>query len=213
MSTATVTGPRTTPLARSPRRPSSSSAGRSADRSRKDKILLLRRLRAAGVREHAAGSLRPAGRFDAGADQPGAFTYFKSLEEPFDATNDAITTLGRLDLQLGDADRPSVRYSYSSNKPLNDDVNGNGLEPNTMGALTNNGTERDRTNIFVGEGHQRVDQAACCSKRAARTGYEERPRDANFEGTSVQSVRRQLRARFRFCQTSSSIGACRSRRT
>ena len=33
--------------------------------------LLLRRVRAAGVREHAPGPVRPAGRFHAGADQPG----------------------------------------------------------------------------------------------------------------------------------------------
>ena len=80
-----------------------------------------------------------------------AFNYFKSLEEPFDATNDAITTLGRVDWQLGDADRFSVRYSYSSNKALNANATGNALDPNTISALTNNGTEKDRTNIVVGQ--------------------------------------------------------------
>ena len=80
-----------------------------------------------------------------------AFNYYKSLEEPFDATNDAITTLGRVDWQMGEADRLSVRYSYSSNKALNANATGNALDPNTISALTNNGTEKDRTNIIVGQ--------------------------------------------------------------
>ena len=36
-----------------------------------------------------------------------AFNYFKSLEEPFDATNDAITTLGRVDFG------PRAAFSHS----------------------------------------------------------------------------------------------------
>ncbi len=80
-----------------------------------------------------------------------AFDYFKGLEEPFEATNDAITTLGRVDFQLADADRLSFRYSYSSNKALNANATGNALDPNTISALTNNGTEKDRTNILVGQ--------------------------------------------------------------
>ena len=115
-----------------------------------------------------------------------AFNYFKSLEEPFDATNDAITTLGRVDFQLGDADRLSFRYSYSSNKALNANATGNALDPNTISALTNNGTERDRTNIFVGQYTSALSSALLFEGRG-QYGYEERPRDANFEGTSVQS--------------------------
>ena len=87
-----------------------------------------------------------------------AFNYFKGLEEPFDATNDAITTLGRLDFQLAGANRLSVRYSYSSNKALNANATGNALDPNTISALTNNGTEKDRTNIARRAVHQRAQQ-------------------------------------------------------
>ncbi|MBK5299332.1 MAG: TonB-dependent receptor [Vicinamibacteria bacterium] len=116
-----------------------------------------------------------------------AFTYFKSLEEPFDATNDAITTLGRVDWQLGEADRLSVRYSYSSNKALNANATGNALDPNTISALTNNGTEKDRTNIVVGQYTSAISSSLLFEVRG-QYGYEERPREANFEGASVQSV-------------------------
>ena len=44
-----------------------------------------------------------------------------------------------------------MRYSYSSNKALNANATGNALDPNTISALTNNGTEKDRTNIVVGQ--------------------------------------------------------------
>lgn len=116
-----------------------------------------------------------------------AFDYYKSLEEPFEATNDAITTLGRVDFQLADADRLSFRYSYSSNKALNANATGNALDPNTISALTNNGTERDRTNIFVGQYTSALSSSLLFEARG-QYGYEERPRDANFEGTSVQSA-------------------------
>ena len=116
-----------------------------------------------------------------------AFNYFKSLEEPFDATNDAITTLGRVDWQLADADRLSFRYSYSSNKALNANATGNALDPNTISALTNNGTERDRTNILVGQ-YTSAFSSSLLFEARGQYGYEERPRDANFEGTSVQSA-------------------------
>ena len=123
-----------------------------------------------------------------------AFNYFKWLEEPFDATNDAITTLGRVDWQIGDADRLSVRYSYSSNKALNANATGNALDPNTISALTNNGTEKDRTNIVVGQYTSALSSSLLFEARG-QYGYEERPREANFEGTDGAVGHRQLRDR------------------
>ena len=117
-----------------------------------------------------------------------AFNYFKSLEEPFEATNDAITTLGRVDWQVGEADRLSVRYSYSSNKALNANATGNALDPNTISALTNNGTEKDRTNIVVGQYTSALSSSLLFEARG-QYGYEERPREANDPtGVTVESV-------------------------
>ena len=117
-----------------------------------------------------------------------AFNYFKSLEEPFEATNDAITTLGRVDWQIGEADRLSVRYSYSSNKALNANATGNALDPNTISALTNNGTEKDRTNIIVGQYTSALSSSLLFEARG-QYGYEERPREANDPtGVTVESI-------------------------
>ena len=116
-----------------------------------------------------------------------AFNYYKSLEEPFEATKDAITTLGRVDWQIAQADRLSLRYSYSSNKALNANATGNALDPNTISALTNNGTEKDRTNILVGQYTSALTSNLLFEARG-QYGYEERPREANFEGASVQSA-------------------------
>ena len=150
--------------------------------------LLLRRLRAAGVREHAAGALRSAGRLHAGrrpARRPSTTT------SPSKSRLTRPTTPSRrwagVDWQLGEADRLSVRYSYSSNKALNANATGNALDPNTISALTNNGTEKDRTNIVVGQ-YTSAFTSSMLFEARGQYGYEERPREANFEGTSVQSA-------------------------
>src|SRR5205085_2757316 len=80
-----------------------------------------------------------------------AFSYYKSLETPFDATNDAWTALGRVDYQFNSANRLGLRYSHSDNTALNSNATGNALDPNTISALSNNGTEKDSTNIVVGQ--------------------------------------------------------------
>ena len=117
-----------------------------------------------------------------------AFDYFKSLETPFDATNDAQTLLGRVDFQLAGAKRFSLRYSYSNNKALNANATGNALDPNTISALTNNGTEKDSTNVFVAQYTSALRSNMLLEARG-QYAREERPRLANDPtGTSVQTV-------------------------
>ena len=58
--------------------------------------------------------------------------------------------LGRTDYQLSGG-RFSVRYSFSDNDAKNANATGNALADTTVSALSNNGTERDRTNTFVGQ--------------------------------------------------------------
>ena len=157
-------------MARTPRRRSSSSAARSAARSRKDKVFFFGAYEQQDFENTRQVLFDRLAGFTPVPTSQEAFNYFKSLEEPFDATNDAITTLGRVDWQIGDADRFSVRYSYSSNKALNANATGNALDPNTISALTNNGTEKDRTNIVVGQYTSALSSAACCSRRAGSTG-------------------------------------------
>lgn len=112
------------------------------------------------------------------ADTAEAFNYFKSLEEPFDSTNDAESILGRVDYQMPQGKRLAVRYSFSNNKALNANATGNSLSDTTISALSNNGTERDRTNTVVGEYTQAVRSNALLEIRG-QYSREERPRDAN----------------------------------
>ena len=107
-----------------------------------------------------------------------AFDFFKGLEEPFDTTNDAQTLLGRLDFQLAGANRLSVRYSYSNNKALNANATGNALDPNTVSALTNNGTEKDNTNTLVGQYTNALGTSLLFEVRG-QYAREDRPREAN----------------------------------
>jgi hypothetical protein len=107
-----------------------------------------------------------------------AFNFFKGLEQPFDATNDAEAILGRVDYQMPEGNRLAVRYSFSNNKALNSNATGNALSDTTISALSNNGTERDRTNTVVGEFTSALRSNTLLEIRG-QYSREERPRDAN----------------------------------
>lgn len=107
-----------------------------------------------------------------------AYNYFKAKEEPFDATNDAEALLGRIDYQMEGAKRLAVRYSFSDNKALNSNATGNALSDTTTSALSNNGTERDRTNTLVGEFTSAARSNLLLELRG-QYSREQRPRDAN----------------------------------
>jgi len=112
------------------------------------------------------------------ADTAEAYNYFKGLEEPFEATNDAEAILGRVDYQMPEGNRLAVRYSFSNNKALNSNATGNALSDTTISALSNNGTERDRTNTVVGEFTSALRTSTLLEIRG-QYSREQRPRDAN----------------------------------
>ncbi|HET6897545.1 MAG TPA: TonB-dependent receptor, partial [Vicinamibacteria bacterium] len=116
-----------------------------------------------------------------------AFNYYKSQETPFDATNDAWTGLARLDYQFNSANRLSVRYSHSDNTALNANATGNALDPNTVSALSNNGTEKDNTNIIIGQFTSSL-RANMLLVVRGQWGREERPRLANAEAPNVTNA-------------------------
>ncbi len=80
-----------------------------------------------------------------------AFNFYKSLEGPYQQTNDGITALGRLDFNFNDRNQANVRYNYSFNKAQNAVTAGTSLDPTTTSGVSNNGTEGDRQNTFVGQ--------------------------------------------------------------
>ncbi len=80
-----------------------------------------------------------------------AFSLYKSLEGPYTQTNDGITALGRLDFTFNTKYNANIRYNYSFNKALNAVTAGTSLDPITNSALSNNGTEGNSQNTFVGQ--------------------------------------------------------------
>jgi len=120
------------------------------------------------------------------ADTQEAYDYYKSLETPFDTTNDATALLGRVDYQLGTGSRLSLRYSWSRNEALNANAVGNALADTTTSALSNNGTEKDGTNTLVGQYTSAI-RGNLLFEARGQYAREERPRLANALEPMVQT--------------------------
>lgn len=80
-----------------------------------------------------------------------AFNFYKGLEGPYQQTNDGTTAMARLDFNFNDRNQANVRYNYSFNKALNAVTAGTSLNPTTNSGVSNNGTEGNRQNTFVGQ--------------------------------------------------------------
>jgi outer membrane receptor for ferrienterochelin and colicin len=120
------------------------------------------------------------------ANQQEAFDFLKSLETPFIQTNDAIALLGRADYEINSNHRFNIRYNYSRNNGENAVATGDALDPTTNRALTNNGTEKDRTNGVVGQMSSFL-SANMVNELRFQYVRETRPRIPNFEGTTVET--------------------------
>lgn len=116
-----------------------------------------------------------------------AFDYYKALQVPFEQTNDAKAGLARFDYNFNENHRFNVRYSQSNNNALNANATGNALFPTTVSALSNNGTEQDRTYTVTG---QLTDYFAGNLVNEVRSQYtrEVRPRLANAESPNVTNA-------------------------
>lgn len=114
-----------------------------------------------------------------------AFNFLRSLEVPFEQTNDAYALLGRVDWNVNNANRFNVRYSYSRNDALNAAATGETtLDPTTPSALSANGIERNRNNIVVGQFISNL-TAAAINELRFQYAREQRPREANAEEPNV----------------------------
>lgn len=114
------------------------------------------------------------------------FNFLRGLEVPFTQTNDARAFLGRTDFQLNNSNRFNIRYSYSKNTALNANSTGNALSPATVSALSNNGTELDRTHTVVGQ-LASILSPTLVNELRGQFSYEQRPRLPNAEQTTVES--------------------------
>jgi hypothetical protein len=121
------------------------------------------------------------------ADNGEAYDFYRGLEEDFEATNDALALLGKVDYQWPAGTRFSVRYSYSTNKAENSNATGNALEATTTSALSNNGTEKNGTNTVVGQFTTALRSNLLFEARG-QYSRERRPREANQESPTVQNT-------------------------
>src|SRR5262249_31564306 len=112
-----------------------------------------------------------------------AYSYYKSLETPFEQTNDAYLFLGKVDYQLSDRHHLSGRYNHSNYQGLNATSVGTALAPTLSNALSNNGTEIDRTRTGVGQLTSTWTRFA--NELRGQYAYESRPRQANAQSPTV----------------------------
>jgi hypothetical protein len=118
--------------------------------------------------------------FTPGVGTQEAFDFFQGLQGPFQVTNDAIALLGRVDYEINSNHRFNVRYSYSRNNAENANATGNALFPNTVSALSNNGTEKDRTNTVVGQ-FASILSPTIVNEFRGQYSREQRPRETNSD--------------------------------
>ncbi|MFL6207764.1 MAG: carboxypeptidase regulatory-like domain-containing protein [Pyrinomonadaceae bacterium] len=79
-----------------------------------------------------------------------ALNFSLGQEGPYQQTNDAKVFLTRMDFNINQKNQFNIRYNYSTNSALNSVTAGTSLTPTTNSALTNNGTEGDRSHTVVG---------------------------------------------------------------
>ena len=111
--------------------------------------------------------------------------YLRSLELPYEQTNDAYAGLGRIDWNINDSNRFNGRINYSRNDALNAAATGETvLDPTTTSAISANGIERNRNKIFVGQLVSNLGASAINELRF-QFAREDRPREANVESPNV----------------------------
>lgn len=82
---------------------------------------------------------------------PEAYDYFRSLEHPFTATNDAVALTPRMDYQFREGSQLMVRYNYSRSEAVNEVSIGDATFARTTQALSANGTEQDSIHYATGQ--------------------------------------------------------------
>ncbi|MDQ3088339.1 MAG: carboxypeptidase regulatory-like domain-containing protein, partial [Acidobacteriota bacterium] len=108
-----------------------------------------------------------------------AFDFLRSLETPYEETNDAYALLGRIDWNISNNNRFNSRYNFSRNDALNAAATGETtFDPTRNSALSANGIERNRNNIGVA---QLISNLGASVVNDLRVQYarEQRPREAN----------------------------------
>lgn len=107
-----------------------------------------------------------------------ALSFYRSQEGPFEATNDALALLCRIDWEASQNHRLNFRYNYSQNEGLNSTNTGGAVLPTTNRAVSNDGTEQNNTNTVIGQWTWIISPTLLNEFRG-QFSREERPRLAN----------------------------------
>ena len=116
-----------------------------------------------------------------------ALRLFQSYETPFQMTNDATALTARTDYQFKGGHRLTLRYNFSDSSGLNANGAGTSPDPTLNRAVSNNGTEKDRTHTggfqFTG-----ILSPATVNDLRFTTTYEIRPRLNNAVAPAVSTT-------------------------
>ncbi|MEZ5427403.1 MAG: carboxypeptidase regulatory-like domain-containing protein [Pyrinomonadaceae bacterium] len=113
------------------------------------------------------------------ADTAEAFSIYTNNQVAFTQTNDAWAALGKIDYQINNRNNLSARFNHSRNNALNAVNTGDtSINPTTNRALSTNGTEKDRNNIFVAQLLSTI-SANLINDFRFQYAREDRPRFAN----------------------------------
>ena len=115
-----------------------------------------------------------------------ALSFSLGKEGPYKQTNDAKVFLTRFDFNFSQKHQLNLRYNYSVNTALNAVTAGTSLTPTTNSALSNNGTEGDNSNTFVGQLTSFVNSTTINEFRG-QYSKENRPRLANEISPLIQA--------------------------
>ncbi|MGH9674189.1 MAG: TonB-dependent receptor, partial [Bryobacteraceae bacterium] len=121
------------------------------------------------------------------ADTQEAYNFYKSQEGPYKQTNDATALTVRGDHQTAAGHRLTMRYNFSDNTAENGVGVGGSLNPISNGALSNEGTEKDRTHSGTAQYTHLFSPNLLNDIRFTGT-YEIRPRLSNSALPRVQTV-------------------------
>jgi hypothetical protein len=117
------------------------------------------------------------------ANNQEGFDYYRSLETDYELTNDGKTALGRIDWNINNSNLVNFRYSWNDSVGLNSVAVGDAgvlFNPVVDAAISNEGTEKDRNNVFVSQWTSTIGSSYVNDFRF-QYARGERPRIANAE--------------------------------
>ncbi len=115
-----------------------------------------------------------------------AFDFYRSLEVPFKQDNRAVASTVRADYALNNGSRLTLRYNVSDSVENNAASVGGALNPFTNSAVSNEGTEKNRTHFGTAQLTSLLGSRMVNDLKFS-TSYELRPRLANSESPTVSA--------------------------